>query len=321
MKSNIKSSLTMFILATVIMATSIQSCGAKTLQEFDPEEIMRDDPETVTRNFNYTDFHGISASGIVTVQLVKSNNYKVEITLPEKLDKYLEVSVSQGILKIGWKDNLPSKLLSSLSSKQVKAEIAMPMLQSLEMSGLTSFYCTDEFNLGHREFDIRIAGSSKIGDLNVKAEKLEAKISGGSKISLSGSFDEADIQLSGSSKADFMFDAEELEIDAAGASNANCSGKFRKAEIDAAGAASLKLKGTVNSLVVESSGACRVDAMDMEADNAAIFASGSSNIRANATKSLVVEATGASTVKYKASHNANVVLREVTRSSSVSRVN
>lgn len=321
MKNNIKASLTMLVLATVIIATSGQSCVAKPLQELDPKDIMRDDPETVTRNFNYTGFHGISVGGIVTVQLVKSNSYKVEITLPENLDKYLDVSVSKGILKIGWKDNLPSKLLSKLSNKQVKAEIAMPMLQSLEMSGFTAFYCTDEFNIGHKEFDIRIAGGSKIGDLNIKAEKLDAKISGASKISLSGGFDEADIELSGSSKAEFMFDAKELELDASGASSANCSGKYNKAEIEASGAVSLKLKGSVNSLVVESSGASKVDAMGAEADNAAVSAAGSSQVRVNVNKSLVTEATGASTVKYKASHNANVVLREVSRSASVSRVN
>ncbi len=321
MKNNIKTSLSLFLLATVIMATSVQSYGEKTSFKSASEEIMPDNPETVTRNFNYTDFNGISVSGIVTVQLVKSNNYKVSITLPENLDKYLEVSVSKGILKIGWSQNLPSRLLSNLSGKQVKAEIAMPMLQSLEMSGSTSFYCTDEFNLGHNELEIHTAGSSKIGTLNVKAEKLEAKITGASKISLSGSFDETDIELAGSAKAEFMIDAKELEIDAAGACSANCSGKFNKAEIDAAGAASLKLNGTANSLVVESSGACKVDAMDIEADNAAVFASGSSRVRINATKSLVMEATGTSTVKYKASPNANVVLREVTRSASVSRVN
>ncbi len=321
MKNSIKANLSLFLLATVIMATSVQSCVAKTLHEPVSERIMPDNPETVTRNFHYTDFDGISVGGAVTVQLVRSNNYKVEITLPENLDKYLEVSVKNGILIIGWKDNLPSKLLSNLSGKQVKAEIAMPMLQSLEMSGLTAFYCTDEFNLGHKEFDIHISGSSKIGDLSIKAEKLEAKISGAAKISLSGSFDEAEVELSGSSKAELMFDAKELEIDAAGASNANCSGKYNKAEIDAAGAASLKLKGTANSLKVESSGACKVDAMDIEADYASVSASGTSRVRINANKSLVMEATGASTVKYKASQNANVELREVTRSASVSRVN
>ncbi len=321
MKNNIKTSLTIFIVAALLMATSVQSCGAKTSLKEVSEEIMPDDPGTVTRNFNYTHFNGISVSGIVTVQLVKSNNYKVSITLPENLDKYLEVSVQNGILKIGWSQNLPSRMLSNLSGKQVKAEIAMPMLESLEMSGSTSFYCTDEFNLGHNELEIHTAGSSKIGTLNVKAEKLEAKITGASKISLSGSFDETDIELAGSAKAEFMIDAKELDIDAAGACSANISGRYNKAEIDAAGAASLKLKGSVNSLTVESSGACKVDAMDLDTDHAAIFASGSSHVRANADKSLVMEATGASSVKYKASNNANVVLREVTRSASVSRVN
>lgn len=101
------------------------------------------DAEYTTCKFNCNDFSGLELSGIVQVNLVKSDSYKVEITLPNVLQEYLQVYVNHGILKIGWNKNIPANLQKKLGNWTCKAEIAMPELRKLDMSGITSLKCDD----------------------------------------------------------------------------------------------------------------------------------------------------------------------------------
>ena len=50
-----------------------------------PEVIAAD----VTKNFDFKNFTGIDVSGIVQVELKKSNNWKVSVTLPAEYEPYL----------------------------------------------------------------------------------------------------------------------------------------------------------------------------------------------------------------------------------------
>ena len=131
------------------------------------------DAEYTTCKFNCKDFSGLELSGIVEVNLVKSDSYKVEITLPNVLQEYLQVYVNHGILKIGWNKNIPANLQKKLGNWTCKAEISMPELRKLDMSGITSLKCDDTFDLGDEELSLDISGASKIKSLSVNAKKLE----------------------------------------------------------------------------------------------------------------------------------------------------
>ena len=133
------------------------------------------DAEYTTCKFNCNDFSGLELSGIVEVNLVKSDSYKVEITLPNVLQEYLQVYVNHGILKIGWNKNIPANLQKKLGNWTCKAEIAMPELRKLDMSGITSLKCDDTFDLGDEELSLDISGASKIKSLSVNARKLDAE--------------------------------------------------------------------------------------------------------------------------------------------------
>mgnify|MGYP000009507960 FL=1 len=191
------------------------------------------DAEYTTCKFNCKDFSGLELSGIVQVNLVKSDSYKVEITLPNVLQEYLQVYVNHGILKIGWNKNIPANLQKKLGNWTCKAEIAMPELRKLDMSGITSLKCDDTFDLGNEELSLDISGASKIKSLSVNARKLDAEISGVCTCKLSGNFPEkAELDLSGTSKTSFQINADKLEVDISGATKTNIDGKFGKVELD-----------------------------------------------------------------------------------------
>ncbi len=280
------------------------------------------DAEYTTCKFNCKDFSGLELSGIVEVNLVKSDSYKVEITLPNVLQEYLQVYVNHGILKIGWNKNIPANLQKKLGNWTCKAEIAMPKLRKLEMSGATSLKCDDTFDLGREEISLDLSGASKIKSLNVNAEKLDAEISGACSYKLTGNFNEAELDLSGAASGSFKINADKAEVDVSGAAKTNMDGNFGKIEVDASGACILNLNGKVGKLEVDASGASNVKAMDAEIEDALLETSGTANCSVNVTNSLMIEdATGASHINYKAPKNLGVMTKSIGRMASVNRVN
>lgn len=280
------------------------------------------DAEYTNCKFNCKDFSGLELSGIVEVNLVKSDSYKVEIILPNVLKEYLQVWVNNGVLKIGWNKNIPSKLQKELGNWTCKAEIAMPKLRKLEMSGATSLKCDDTFDLGREEISLDLSGASKIKSLNVNAEKLDAEISGACSYKLTGNFNEAELDLSGAASGSFKINADKAEVDVSGAAKTNMDGNFGKIEVDASGACILNLNGKVGKLEVDASGASNVKAMDAEIEDALLETSGTANCSVNVTNSLMIEdATGASHINYKAPKNLGVMTKSIGRMASVNRVN
>ena len=252
--------------------------------------------------FNCKNFTGLDLSGVVEVNLVKSDSYKVEVTLPSVLQEYLLVWVRDGVLKIGWNKQIPSKLQKRLGSWTCKAEIAMPELRKVEMSGATSLRCDDTFELGRGELSLELSGASHIKTLNANAGKLDAEISGASSCVMYGSYHEAELDLSG-------------------ATMTSLDGDYGKVEIDASGACEVNLKGTVGTLEVDASGASNVKAMNAEAENAILETSGAANCSVNVTRSIMIEdATGASNIRYKAPKDLGVMMKSIGRAASVERV-
>ena len=253
--------------------------------------------------FNCKNFTELDLSGVVEVNLVKSDSYKVEVTLPSVLQEYLLVYESNGVLKIGWNKQIPSKLHKRLGSWTCKAEIAMPELRKVEMSGATSLRCDDTFELGRGELSLELSGASHIKTLNANAGKLDAEISGASSCVMYGSYHEAELDLSGATKT-------------------SLDGDYGKVEIDASGACEVNLKGSIGTLEIDASGASNVKAMNAEAENAILETSGAANCSVNVTRSIMIEdATGASNIRYKAPKDLGVMMKSIGRAASVERVN
>ena len=280
------------------------------------------DTDYIKCKFNCKDFTGLDLSGVVEVNLVKSDSYKVEVTLPSVLQEYLLVWVRNGELKIGWNKPIPAKLQRQLDNWTCKAEIAMPELRKVEMSGATSLRCDDTFDLGRGELSLDLSGASNIKSLNVNAGKLDAEISGASYCKMYGSYYEVELDLSGASSNNFMIKADKLEADVSGATKTSLDGDFGKVELDASGACEVNLKGTIRNLEVDASGASNVKAMNAEAENAILETSGAANCSVNVTRSIMIEdATGASNIRYKAPKDLSVMIKSIGRTASVERVN
>ena len=117
-------------------------------------------PAYATRSFNVRNFTQIDISGIVDLTVEKSDRFSVEVTLPESVEKYLVVKVSDGCLKIGV-ENIPASVTRRLKDWTLTARVSMPLLRGLEMSGATRFRCDDTFDLGGKDFELEMSGASR----------------------------------------------------------------------------------------------------------------------------------------------------------------
>jgi hypothetical protein len=114
-----------------------------------------------------------------------------------------------------------------------------------------------------------------------------------------------EVTASGASnvKSNETLQADFFRVDASGASNINLTIKARKTMLDAGGASDVTLKGSTNIFDATVTGASNLKSYELISDTANVNASGASNAKLQAIKKISINATGASTVKFKGDPN------------------
>ncbi len=273
----------------------------------------------VTKDYDLKDFTGIVASGIYDIQLQKSNTWKVSVSVPEALEEYLDIRVTNGKLVLAMKQ-VPVKISKNYTHWTLTAKVAMPVLKSLNMSGATKFSCDDTFDIGNGSFKMEISGASKVNGLNIKGRDLDMEMSGATSGSIKGSFDTADIEMSGAAKCNFDIDAEELDQEVNGAAKAYHNGNFNSIKLEASGAGVFSYKNAAESMTFEASGAAKVETSKAMIKNVRASISGASYCEVNALSNLIVEATGASSLRYVDNEDMDLNIRSISRGASVAKM-
>lgn len=91
----------------------------------------------------------------------------------------------------------------------------------------------------------------------------------------------------------------DLDVELSGASKSTIDGDWDRVNVNISGASDLNLRGQGLSLGGDLSGASRIDAFDYPVDNVDLGLSGASNARVLVGKTLKVDASGASTLRYR----------------------
>ena len=235
----------------------------------------------ITKDVKVGDFTKIDVSYSFDITVVKSSEPSVTITVDEDYEPYLVVRVSNGVLLVGIDSaRLPNRLSKNLGNKVFEAEIGVKELSGLSMSGATSFYSDEVFEV--LEFDGEFSGASNVKKLCVEAKEGDFDISGASKLNLNGVFDDC-------------------SLDASGASNVYIEGKFGELDIDCSGASKIVMDGQTKSMDLDGSGASRIDGAKMVCETAVVDLSGASSATVEVVKDLVVDLSGASKLYYNSS--------------------
>jgi len=179
-------------------------------------------PES-TRDYKITDFSNINVGGPFEAQIIQADNYKVTITANENLFKYVDIS------KTGSTLNVKTRPLSLVGSHVLKAEISLPKLGDLSVSGgarsdVSGFNSTGKMDIkvsGGAQLNMDIttgdtniaisAGSNVKGDL--KSNNTKINLSAGSQCNIAGSGADTALVLSAGSAADLVdFNATAVDV-------------------------------------------------------------------------------------------------------------
>ena len=200
----------------------------------------------VTVEGSFSGFENLDIGHSFKVDIIQSQTYSVVVRVDDSIEQYLVMDQSGDTLKLGLEDG---RLYTNVT---LEAQISMPVLRSLELSGASDASFTQFAS--PNPFDLVISGaSSAAGDIETGDVRIE--LSGASEAQLSGSGLDLTLEASGASEADLeMFTVNNASLDLSGSSDVtvNASGTL---DVHASGASDVKYVGSPTIGTIETSGA------------------------------------------------------------------
>jgi hypothetical protein len=227
----------------LVVAALLAGCGAVSLTG---------SGNVITQEEAISGFDRVDVSHGFRVDVGQGDTFRVVIRVDDNVVEHLEVAKKGDTLSIGLKRNRSY----TLKNTTLEAEVTMPELTGLEMSGgshatITGFASTEDFDAdlsggSHLRGDIEagdanfdLSGGSHL-TLSGSAQDLKLDASGGGQIDL-GDFSvvDADIELSGGARA-MVNPSGRLDVDASGGSHVTYVGNPTLGDIDTSGGASVE---------------------------------------------------------------------------------
>jgi hypothetical protein len=171
-----------------------------------------------TETHDLTDFTRIEAHSGFELEVTMSDTFSIEITADDNVHEYIVVRKSGDTLEIGLRGTC------FYHSVTLEAEVTMPALYKIELSGGSQAYITG-FSSAH-DFEVELSGGSQLSG-DISAGDAEFELSGGSQVDLEGAGEDLAIDASGGSRLDLEdFPIDDASIDMSGGSRAtiNISG-------------------------------------------------------------------------------------------------
>jgi hypothetical protein len=195
----------------------------------------------VTRVYDITGFTGIEAGYAFKVDISRSDNYSISITISEKFADRLRVTKIGDTLLIGLKE--PAWNVHS----RPEVTITLPDLRSLELSGAAEGKVRG-FKSSN-DFDLEVSGASYL-DIDMEAVDLKASVSGASGVNGFLKALSSDIEASGASRITLTGSGGDIRLDVSGASQANLENYAvgnADVELSGAGQAKMEISGKLNA--------------------------------------------------------------------------
>ncbi len=211
--------------------------------------------KVITEEKDFTNFTHVDVESVFEVKITQSNSFSVTISVDESLLDYVEVSQAGETLRIYLN---PRHIFTdfTLGVKTLKAEITMPVLYGLNLSGaskgtVTGFKSSENFSLN-------VSGASSLDMDGIKVDNAEFEVSGASRISGNMTANDTEFEVSGASSIELSGSANNITLNVSGASRvdlADFSLNDANIEISGASEATLNVKGRLDSVL---SGASRL---------------------------------------------------------------
>ena len=223
------------LVATLAIATIISGCT------------VAGPGNVVTEEIDFVDFSYVEVEGTFKIEITQSDSFSIIVNADDNFFDYVAVSREGETLRI-YLDPRHSFTDFTLQARTLKAEITMPALYGLQLSGASSgtvsgFKSSADFNLD-------ISGASSVDIEDIEAGDVELKVSGASKVRGTINARDATIEVSGASEVKLVGSAHNIKLNASGASKADLGDlplNDAEARLSGASEATLHAKGKLDS--------------------------------------------------------------------------
>jgi hypothetical protein len=212
------------LLSVIAIALVVAACGKKNISG---------NGKVTTIERKVKGYNAISVSGAYEVYLKNDTTESIVIEADENLIPIISTEVNDSVLEICNAKNI-------IRSEKMKLIISYKSLSSLDFSGATEL--TGDSGLLFNSLSINISGAGKIA-LNMKAENLNASISGGADMDFSGTTNNFDISITGAGNLNSTnLLAQNCKIDISGFGRGKVYAE-KKLEVNISGAGKVEYKG------------------------------------------------------------------------------
>ncbi len=204
-----------------------------------------------TQEYTNSGFTALDVGSAFQVTIKQSDTYSVKITAGERIFDRISVTQSEETLKIEVKPGIFFGVFDA------KAEISMPALDTLTLSGATRG-TADGFN-STDQFVVRLSGASSLDMTNMVRGDVDSELSGASRLTARGTGANLVSVVSGASNLDLEnFPVNNATVTVSGASHAVVS-PSGTLNVDASGASSLQYTGNPKLGTINTSGTSTVN--------------------------------------------------------------
>jgi len=204
-----------------------------------------------TETLDFQDFSAVDAGSAFQVSITQSSTYSVRITAGENVFDRIEVIQEGETLKISVE---PGVFFGAFNAK---AEITMPTLNSLELSGASKG--TAEGFGDENHFAATVSGASSLEFSNFMVGDIVFDVSGASHVTGQGTGNNLTSTVSGASNLDLTnFQVNDADVSLSGASHATVNPTGRL-DVDASGASNLQYLGEPTLGNINTSGGSNVN--------------------------------------------------------------
>jgi len=196
-----------------------------------------------TQSYNYAGFTRISIGNTFQLDVKPADTYSINITAGKNVLDHIRVTMDGSILKI----DVESWNLKSWWRTGTKVSVTMPVLKDLDLSG-DSKGSAAGFKSGN-PLNLKVSGASEM-ELDMTTGYFTADLSGASSITGRLTATGSDMKLSGASKINLTGAGGDIKLHGSGASQAFFTYyPVNNADIELSGAsdANMDISGTLNA--------------------------------------------------------------------------
>lgn len=249
----------------------------------------------ITRRVNIADFSRIETSRAVHLVVEKRSGREAIIEADDNIMPYVIVEVDGGCLNVGIDDDI-----KSLNNVTVK--VTVPSDGNISAISASS-------------------ASRVTVETEIKSPKLMLDASSAANINITKSdVGTCSIDASSAANVEGAIKADNCVIDMSSASDVNVALLAVKCDVTASSASSATISGEAGDIEITVSSAAKVDAMDLNARNAAADASSGGSIKITCMKSIDASASSGGSVKYAAKGDLDSELKHTSSGGSVKKL-